>query len=391
MNLPPTRPSPTEAEAGSSRPVRLSDLNFWIIWLIYTLSAVLSAGTHYTARLAEREPIPFFYPLIWEFTGHYIAFALMPLLVILFGTFPIVRSNWVWTVPLHLLFSVVTGVIHTVLMFVSRQWIYAGLGLGTYDFGDLDYRFIMEYHKQFLHYWIVYGVLRGIAHYRQSRERERQASALELRASELQRQLAQAQLQELRSQLHPHFLFNTLNMISSVMYENVDRADRMIAALSRMLRMSLDHHVEPLVPMRRELEFVQCAIELIEARFQERVVIEVRCPAEALDIPVPSMILHTLVENAIKHHEAEGDPVIRVQARIERHEAMLELRVLDNGPGIRDLERAMKKGVGLANTRQRLQALYGGCHQFEIINRPEGGLQVRIALPVQPQPLAAPV
>ena len=159
-------------------------------------------------------------------TGYYMALALLPLMVLGFSRVPISRENWFWTIPVHLGISMCIGAAHTGLMYLSRELVYGLLGLGPYDYGHFGYRMLMEYHKQVLHYALVYAVLKGMALYRTNRERERAAAALELRNSELQRQLGQVQLQALRSQLNPHFLFNTLNMISSVMYEDCDRALR---------------------------------------------------------------------------------------------------------------------------------------------------------------------
>jgi sensor histidine kinase YesM len=344
--------------------------------------ALLDASTMFMTDLADGHPIRFYYPFIWEITGYYIAFALLPLYVLGFGRLPINRRNWHWAVPVHLAISVGFGIVHTLLMRVTREQLYSVLGLGAYNYGVMRYRFLMEYHKQFLAYWIVYAVLRVMAYYRQSREREREAAALELKTSELQRQLAQVQLGALRSQLNPHFFFNTLNMVSSVMYEDVARADHMIATLSRMLRMNLEEDVGAQVSLRRELEFVQCAVELIEARFQDRVAIDIQCAPEALDDHVPNMILHTLIENAIKHHNLERDSVIRIQARIRRTDTGLEIDVWDNGPGIADLRQAMNAGVGLSNTKARLAGLYGENYRFELENRPEGGLHVHLRIPV---------
>jgi sensor histidine kinase YesM len=371
--------------------IELSDLNWPVLFVGYTAAGLISADTVYTSEMAGGKNLLFFYPALWELTGHYTVFALLPLIILGFSRLPIERSNWYWMVPVHILISMGFGAIHTLLMLVSRREIYSLLGLGVYDYGQMGYRFVMEYHKQFLHYWIVYTVLRVLAHYRESREQERQAAALQLKTSELQRQLAQVQLQALRTQLNPHFLFNTLNMVSSAMYEDVDRADHMLEALSRMLRMSLEENVGTNVPLRRELEFVRCAAELIRARFQERVDIDIKCDPSAEDVLVPSLVLHTLIENAIKHHDLEQSTTIRVQTRIERHDSMLDIHVLDNGPGIKDLERAMENGVGLSNTRQRLRALYGEDHLFEIKNRPEGGLDVHLALPIEGDTVAKAV
>jgi len=379
------------AEPGRRYWIQLSDINWWLVLLICTLAALQSAGTVYTSDLAQGSDRPYYYPLLWEFSGYYTWFLMLPVTVFAFSRLPIQRQNWFWSVPLHVLISMAIGVTHTLVMLVTRSQLYELFDLGIYQYGHMGYRLLMEYHKQFLGYWVVYTVLRLLAYHRQSRAREREAAELKLKTSELQRQLAQVQLQALRSQLNPHFLFNTLNMVSSVMYEDVDRADHMLAALSRMLRLSLEENVGACVTVRRELEFVQCAVELIQARFQDRVAFDIQCSPEVMDELVPNLVVYTLMENAIKHHDLERCSIIRVQVRIERRDASLDIRVLDNGPGITDLSKAMRNGVGLSNTRQRLEALYDGQHAFEIRNRPEGGLQVHLALPLQRQPKAQPV
>jgi LytS/YehU family sensor histidine kinase len=226
-------------------------------------------------------------------------------------------------------------------------------------------------------------VLRVLAHFRHSRERERRTAALELKTAELQKQLTQAQLDVLRSQLNPHFLFNTLNMISSVMYDDVERADRMLSALSRMLRMSLEADVPPCVPVRRELEFIDCAIELAKARFEQKLDIQVNCAPSAANALIPNLLVYTLIENSIKHHDFELSPNIIVRADIRRQGNQLEIEVADNGPGIANLDQAIGRGVGLTNTRERLQALYTNRHQFALRNGPNGGLHARIEIPFE--------
>ena len=363
--------------------IELSDLNWGLVFLLYTALGLISAGSIFTNGLAAGGQQPYYYPLIWELTGYYTALLLLPLMVLGFSRVPITRENWFWTVPVHLGISICLGAAHTCLMYLSREMVYGLLGWGHYNYGHFGYRMLMEYHKQVLNYVLVYGVLKGLALYRTNRERERAAAALELKNSELQRQLGQVQLQALRSQLNPHFLFNTLNMISSVMYEDCDRADHMISALSRMLRMSLDDQVGPEAPLRQELEFLDAAAELLKARFGDGIELEVTCAPGLAEVPAPSLLLHTLVENAIKHHQNPTDPVIRVHVRIEAENGALHLHVLDNGPGIADPDVAVGKGVGLSNTRQRLQALYGDKSTFELENRPEGGLHVHIMLPLR--------
>jgi signal transduction histidine kinase len=365
--------------------IELSDLNWGWVFLLYIAVGLISAGSVFTAGLASGGHQPYYFPLIWEMTGFCTAFLTLPLIVFALSRLPITRENWIRTLPMHLVFSMVYGAANTGLMYLSRQAIYHLLGWGSYDYGHFGYRLVMEYHKQFLHYVLVYALLRGLALYRESREQERAAAALELRASELQRQLGDARLQALRSQLNPHFLFNTLNMISSVMYEDCDRADHMIAALSRMLRMSLED-VGPEVPLQRELDFLEAMGQLLKARFGKGQELEIACAPRLSDVPVPSMLLHTLVENAIKHHTNPGESGIRIRVGIEENDGFLRMRVLDNGPGIPDLNAAFGKGVGLANMRERLRALYGDNQSIQIRNRPEGGLDVQVTLPMRARP-----
>jgi two-component system LytT family sensor kinase len=381
----------SEVEGARRHWIEISDLNWPLVFLAYTVVGVITTDTVYTSELAQRNSgAAYFYPLIWEMTGHWTAFLLAPVIVLAFSRLPVRRQNWFWTVPVHMLISIGVGVIHTLLMYVSRLGLYNLLGLGVYDYGQMGYRFVMEYHKQFLNYWGVYAVLRVLAHYREARRRDRRAAALELKTSDLQKALAQVQLQALRSQLNPHFLFNTLNMVSSVMYEDVNRADQMISALSRMLRLSLEEGVGPRVPVRRELEFVRCAVELIEARFQERVAIQIHCAPECQDELMPNLLLYTLIENSVKHHDLERESIIRVEARIRRTDASLEIDVLDNGPGIVDVENALGRGVGLSNTKQRLAALYDTRYRFELENRPQGGLHAQVSIPLDSIPKTLP-
>ena len=138
---------------------------------------------------------------------------------------------------------------------------------------------------------------------------------------------------------------------------------------------------------RRECRFgansnlSKCAAELLRARFQERVELTIGCSPQALDVLMPNLLLYTFIENAIKHHDFERESVIRIDARVAVTPTTLEIRVVDNGPGILDTEKAMNKGVGLSNARQRLAALYGTQYRFELSNLAEGGLDVHVSIP----------
>ena len=210
------------------------------------------------------------------------------------------------------------------------------------------------------------------SYYRQSRDREQ----MEVR-------LAQAQLQSLRLQLHPHFLFNTLNTITALITADPPAAERMVSGLSELLRLSLHDAGEQEVSLERELEVLQPYLEIQQIRFRDRLTVEVAVAPDTLDALVPNLILQPLVENAIRHGIAPRATAGRVEIRAQRQDGMLHLRVTDDGVGLRDGGRDVKEGVGLGNTRARLQHLYGPRHRFECHGGPSGGFTVSIAIPFQ--------
>ena len=224
-------------------------------------------------------------------------------------------------------------------------------------------------------YWMVLVAHHGWVYYQRYRERERQAGAL---ATELVR----ARLELLRMQLNPHFLFNTLHTISAFIHENPDRADRMVARLSELLRRTLDLGEAQEVRLREELAFLEGYLEIERMRFEDRLAVELQVEPGVEEMLVPSLILQPLVENAIRHGiEPREDPGrVRISAR--RADGMLELKVSDNGPGLPEVEAApTREGVGLSNTRSRLAHLYGAKHKFDLTSAPGGGFEVRLLIP----------
>lgn len=367
-----------------NRWIRFSHLNWPLIFAMYTIMALLSAGTVYTSEHAAGERISFLYPLIWEVTGHWLAFLILPFIVLAFVRWPVQKFNLWWSVPLHLIISVLLGMTHTMMMFYSRIEVYEWFDLGLYDYGFLDYRFLMEYHKQFVHYWAVYLILRVVHHYRETREKEKQAAALELRTSELQRQLTESQLQTLRGQLQPHFLFNTLNMIASLMHDDVEKADQMLVDLSAMLRWTLETTDVQRTTVEKEIRFLQLYLRIMETRFEDRLHVQVRIDESVTDAAVPAFLLQPLVENAIRHNPA-GER-IEVTVSVNREGDELVLRIVDNGPG---MPGATSDGIGLSNTRERLHQLYGAAGRLDFSNGSDGGLTVTIRLPFETLPVEA--
>ena len=234
---------------------------------------------------------------------------------------------------------------------------------------------IKTLHFNVLIYWVIVSVSHAFGYYRQAQDRT-------LRAAELERNLTQARLQALQMQLNPHFLFNTLNAISALMHKDVKAADRMLSRLADLLRYALDSSGAQEVPLRKELEFLERYLEIEKTRFGARLTVTTGVDPQLYSALVPNLILQPLVENAIKHglepRSRAGTIELRARAEVDR----LVLTVRDRGPGL-DLTRPMRTGIGLANTRARLQQLYGEDQQFEVRNAEGGGLEARIVLPLR--------
>jgi sensor histidine kinase YesM len=224
-----------------------------------------------------------------------------------------------------------------------------------------------------LMYGVIVSVNHAIDYYRKYHERT-------VHTLELEKHLAEARLQALLRQLKPHFLFNTLNGIASLMHSDVQAADRMLVRLAELLRLTMSHPGQPLTRLRDEIAFIEKYLEIERIRFRDRLSVKIVVDPAALDAQVPSLILQPLVENAIRHgiepHARPG----RIELDVRREPGAIVLTVRDNGAG-EPPGGFTREGIGLGNTRARLRELYGDRHRFELANHPEGGLVVRLSLP----------
>lgn len=348
--------------------------NWLVIFLFFTFIGIMNFNRFYTNELAEGDAPNFYHYFINEMTGAYAVMALLPLLFYFFKKFPLLRDSWRTRLPLYLLATVAFGFCHTMLMFLSRKVIYA-LALQTdYDYGRLGLRFLMEYNHQFFTFWIIYGIVFLVG---MMREHQRQ----KLKAVELEQQLTKARLQTLQMQLNPHFLFNTLNLISSTMYDDVAAADKMLANLSDMLRMTLKLENRDEHSLAKELELLHGYLDIMSARFADQLRIKLDIAAGTQDALVPAFILQPLVENSIRH-SLETLHRVEIEITSRRADDDMILSVKDNGPGISaEAKQVFKNGVGLSNTAERLEKLYGNAHRFYWENITGGGLQIVAAFP----------
>jgi LytS/YehU family sensor histidine kinase len=317
-------------------------------------------------------------------TGAFTLLLLLPAVLAFMHRFPIDRRNFVRRVPLHLLVMVAMGATHTLLMWISRTFLHRFFGWETYQYGDMRYRFLMEGGKQAIAYWATYAIVAILAYARRNRERE-------LRAAHLESQLTEARLSALKMQLNPHFLFNTLNMISSHVYDEPRTAEAMIAHLSDFLRATLRLSRSQEVALEQELEFLEAYLAIMKARFEERLVVELDVADEARGALVPHLILQPLVENAITHCMEDHNGQGKIRLATGREGGRLRLVLEDNGPGLSgEAGDALGRGVGLSNTAERLRHLYGPDHRLDLANRREGGLRLVIEIPYRTSPAHEP-
>ena len=298
--------------------------------------------------------------------------------------FPIESVRWPRALGAHALGVAVFSVLHLTCMVALRIALWPGTFLQSYKTWPEFYRFIQRVFLTNLDwalmtYSAIVGLSYALGYYRQ-------AQARAIKAAQLETSLAEARLKTLEAQLHPHFLFNTLHAISSLVHTRPDSADRMISRLSDLLRITFARSGAPRVPLQEELEFLQKYLEIEQTRFQDRLTVRFEIDPDTLDAEVPRLILQPLVENAIQHGVAprSGPGTIRISSRRDGDDLRLEVR--DDGVGLSGGARAkLHGGVGLSNTRARLECLYGSAHALEFSEAGQG-LAVEMRFPFRRVP-----
>ncbi|HEX7173804.1 MAG TPA: histidine kinase [Pyrinomonadaceae bacterium] len=349
-----------------------------VVFGIWAFFAVLTATQVYIGLRSEGMNHSFGRLLAWQLSNWSIWALFTPVILRLGQRFPVTRATWPQRVLTHLCFCVLLAAVHAALhnylTVLIRPW-----DEMTNERPLLDMfwgKLTSQLHISVLIYGTILGVGYAFNYYVKFRERE-------ARASQLESQLAQAQLHALKMQLHPHFLFNTLNGISGLVRDGSNKAAvQMIAGLSDLLRHTLDTEGQQEVPLRRELEFLELYLDIQQMRFPDRLRVQMEIAPETLDAEVPNLILQPLVENAIRHGIAPRAAPGTVGVRARRDERLLEIKVYDDGPGLRpNAPTGEGGGIGLANTRARLAQLYGAGHRFDVRDRPEGGVEATIVVP----------
>jgi signal transduction histidine kinase len=354
---------------------------------IFTITTVLGVLTglqayNYVALTAEHKQ-PFILLLALNLTYWYSWALLVPVVLWMARRYRFERHTWKRATLFHVLGVVACTAAHVALATSSRAVVVNTLTERTFTWGA-DWwmyfrdRFFLNFDWEMMTYWTLVAFVHALDYHRESQERE-------IAAAQLQTQLAEAQLEALQRQLHPHFLFNTLNTISALMHRDVHAADEMLVQLSDLLRLTLDRVGTQQVPLNDEVDFLRKYLEIEQTRFGDRLQVNIDVDPEVLDAPVPNLILQPLVENALRHGIGPKVGVGRVDVQARQVGEDLVLTVRDNGVGLSpDNMHAFDSGVGLSNTRSRLENLYGNRHRFEFQTPAGGGLLVTIVVPLGP-------
>ena len=348
---------------------------------IWTLFGVFLASQSTLAFSRRSNPFSWQRIVLAEMAFAYIWAALTPLVLWLAQRFPLERTRLTRSLAIHIFASVVLG--FATRAFRDLAFIYFVL---PYDgsmppeglFGKLFFNAYFFFDYGSLLYWLILLISYATNFQRRYREGE-------MRAMRLEAQLAQSQVQALRMQLQPHFLFNTLHSISALVHKDPDAADKMIARLGDFLRLTLDSAGVQEVELRQELDFLRGYLDIERIRFKERLTVEMTIEPQALVARLPNLILQPIVENAIRHGIAPRTDAGRIEIEARRLKGSLQVRITDNGPGLAGNGkngRILKEGVGLANTQARLQQLYGSDSRLDIANTAKGGLTVTLEIPL---------
>jgi signal transduction histidine kinase len=284
--------------------------------------------------------------------------------------FPLSGAGWPRRLIFHIPAAIAFSLVHTPAMVGIREFVYAMRG-ERYDFGDWGLGLTYEFQKDVITYALIAGICVA---WRIARERR----AHELAVIRLERDLGAARLAQLTAQIEPHFVFNTLNAISNRMHEDVEAADRMIAAFADLLRAALSESGDAQVRVADDALWLERYFELMRERFRGKLTTNIRVDAGVGEARIPRLLLQPLVENAFEHGLAGGHGHVNVVIRA--HRERLLCTVEDDGAGIAP---QFEAGVGLANVRNRLELLYPQDHRFAMTSRAGGGTRIEIDLPLR--------
>lgn len=371
---------PLTPHSGAVEPLAPPTIPARWIFLAATALGVFSTtealGYH---LLYEDSPTPWAIAFLLNFSYWYVWALLTPPILWVARKYPFDRQIWGRVVLVHVIGVFLFTFLHSAGSSWARvltvDWLKPERAIPFSR--ALRERFVLNFDYEAITYWFLVGISHALDYRRQKEERA-------IHAANLQTRLAEANLEALQRQLHPHFLFNTLHTISALMHRNTDAADAMLARLSDLLRLTLDRVRVRQLPLQEELDFIEKYLEIERARYGDRLRVVMDIDPTVLDAAVPSLVLQPLVENALRHGIGPkvGGGCVEIVARREPGDTLC-LVVRDDGYGVpADELSALNEGVGVSNTRARLMHLYGDRHRFAFRVPRGGGLEVTIVIPL---------
>ncbi len=342
------------------------------VWLLLPF---LTGSVTYLSSVLRDEPASWGRIVCIDAHLWYIWMLLTPLVLKIARHFPLDNRYWFKNVLLLIPTSIAISVLHT-FIFLFLRYIFGAFSESGLP--SLSFVYMMA-SRMFVTNLLVFGGIIGVKHaidyYRKYKEKE-------IRSAQLETELMKAHLQVLKMQIRPHFLFNTLNTISSLLRTDIETADRMIAQLGDILRLSMEIDGKQEVPLHQEIEFLKKYLDIEQIRFRDRLNIMYNIDQEALNAFVPNLILQPLVENAIRHGIAPLPKGGAISIRAQRINGTLTIKIQDNGKGLKKGKKKLKgNGVGLVNTTARLKQLYDSDYKLIFKEQKEGGVTVELTIP----------
>lgn len=362
---------------------QLTRILFAVVWVIPSGLAALqltvvgdASGTHYGIGTS----------LLWQGSAWMLWGLWSQLLLTLIDRVKLDTARVLPWLSVHIGMTVVISAAN-VLAIAWLDHVFGAVGQVTSYAFALRVVLVNHLDIQVVLYWAVLGVAYMVEFVRRYRERDRAAA-------ELEQKLARTQLEALRMQLNPHFLFNALNSVAELMEMDVKEAQQTLIRVSDLLRLSLRSAGQSLIPVWQEIELVELYLQIARVRYGNGLDVDIDVDPNAVDLLVPSFLLQPLVENALKHGLAPGSPDQSISVRLARVADSLEIVVEDNGKGLDGLLTTSGRflaavpsvdglGIGLTNTRSRLAMLYGDRYAFRMSNQSSGGCRVDIKLPIE--------
>ena len=348
-------------------------LRHWHIWAVsfafWTMYAMLDTAGSFAILGLRGQRVPFSDVVVWNFAESYAWVLFTPVIWAITQQYGFAGKEWKRSLAIHVPLGLLIMVVISWLLLAPMD--YLGWGDILTPFRT---RLLGLALQDLPRYFVTVAVAQMVLHYKASREHETQFARLEA-------SLTEARLQILRSQIEPHFLFNTLNSIATLATQDPSAAERMTLQLADLLRVSLDYARSQEIPLKQELEFLQNYLEIQRTRFRDRLTVQMNIDPDLLSVRVPSLILQPLAENAIRHGIARSATPGYIRITAVRQNGHIKIDIADNGAGMGGSPEP-RNGVGLSNTRARLEQLYGSQHQFRVDDGDGRGCRVTLVLPL---------